>query len=162
MSCWCVNSFDFSREKCTSASARVQFSQRKIERINTPTRHVCFDHASAFYTSNNTVKMLMNNKFNKFKAQTLTGNPTGNYSSQLLASRALNMSCSFSQSVHSIESRCVANSFNKLSLVLDAWFAQKCMVLHKITWFETKILYPGCTVIVAVIVTVIVIHPHRC
>ena len=34
-------------------------------------------------------KMLINNKF---KAQTLTGNPTGNYRCQLLASRALYMS----------------------------------------------------------------------
>ena len=48
--------------------------------------------------------MLMNNKF---KAQTLTGNPTGNYRCQLFASRALNMSCYFSQSARSIESRCV-------------------------------------------------------
>ena len=50
--------------------------------------------------------MLMNNKF---KAQTLTGNPTGNYRCQLFASRALNMSCYFSQSARSIESRCVVN-----------------------------------------------------
>ena len=48
--------------------------------------------------------MLINNKF---KAQTLTGNPTGNYRCQLFASRALNMSCYFSQSARSIESRCV-------------------------------------------------------
>ena len=61
----------------------------------------CFNHASAFYTS---MKMLMNNNF---KAQTPTGNPTGNYRCQLLASRALNMSCYFSQSARSIESRCV-------------------------------------------------------
>ena len=66
----------------------------------------CFNHASAFYTSNNIVKMLINNKF---KAQTLTGNPNGNYRCQFLASRALNVSCSFSQSVRSIESRCVVN-----------------------------------------------------
>ena len=50
--------------------------------------------------------MLMNNKF---KAQTLIGNPTGNYLCQLFVSRALNMSCYFSQSAHSIESRCVVN-----------------------------------------------------
>ena len=30
----------FRRKNCTSASARVQFFQRKIERINRPTRHV--------------------------------------------------------------------------------------------------------------------------
>ena len=51
-------------------------------------------------------KMLINNKFN---AQTLTGSPTGNYHCPLLVSHALNMSCSFSQSVHSIESRCVVS-----------------------------------------------------
>ena len=53
--------------------------------------------------------MLMNNKF---KAQTLTGNPTGNYRCQLFASRALNMSCYFSQSARSIESRCVVKVMN--------------------------------------------------
>ena len=52
-------------------------------------------------------KMLINNKF---KAQTLTGNPTGNYRSQLLASRALKMSSSFSKSARSIESRFVVKS----------------------------------------------------
>ena len=55
--------------------------------------------------------MLMNNKF---KAQTLTGNPTGNYRCQLFASRALNMSCYFSQSARSIESRCVVNNGARL------------------------------------------------
>ena len=42
MSCWCVNSSDFSRENLHSrcAEALVQFFPRKFERINTPTRHV--------------------------------------------------------------------------------------------------------------------------
>ena len=40
MSCWSVNSFDFLLENCTRAEALVQFFQRKIERINRPTRHV--------------------------------------------------------------------------------------------------------------------------
>ena len=53
--------------------------------------------------------MLMNNKF---KEQTLNGNPTGNYRCQLFASRALNMSCYFSQSARSIESRRVVNKSN--------------------------------------------------
>ena len=61
-------------------------------------------NASAFYTSNKMRKLLINNKF---KAQTLTGNPTGNYRCEHLASRSSNMSCSFSQSTCSIESRCV-------------------------------------------------------
>ena len=58
-------------------------------------------------------EMLMNNKF---KAQTLTGNPTGNYRCQLLASRAL-MPFNFSQSVRSIEAgawlRCTYISLQK-------------------------------------------------
>ena len=63
-------------------------------------------------------KMLLNNKF---KAQTLTGNPTGNYLCQLLASRALNMSCSFSQSAHSIESRCVVMYWSSLAFLWDGF-----------------------------------------
>ena len=49
-------------------------------------------------------KMLMNNKFN---AQSLNRNPTGNSRCHDLASRALNMSGYFDQSARSIESRCV-------------------------------------------------------
>ena len=90
MSCWSVNSFDFSSENSNESTDQQDM--------------FCFNHASTFYTSNNIVKMLINNKF---KAQTLTGNPTGNYRYQLLSSRTLNMSCSFSQSARSIESRCV-------------------------------------------------------
>ena len=69
----------------------------------------CFNHASAFYTNNNIVKMLMNNEF---KAQTLTGNSSGNLRRHVLASRALNMPCSFYQSSRSIESRCVVMDLN--------------------------------------------------
>ena len=47
--------------------------------------------------------MLMNNEF---KTDTSTGNPTGNSRCHTLASRALNMSCSFGQSARSIKSRC--------------------------------------------------------
>ena len=50
--------------------------------------------------------MLINNKF---EAQILTGNYTGNFRCHALASRALNMSCNFGQSARSIESRCVVN-----------------------------------------------------
>ena len=81
-------------------SASAVFSSEKSNELTDQQDVFCFNHLSAFYTSNNVVKLLMNNKF---KAQTLTGNPTGNYSCQLLASRALNMSCTFSQSVRSIE-----------------------------------------------------------
>ena len=49
----------------------------------------CFNHASSFYTSNNIEKMLIDNKFD---AQILTGNPTGNSRCHALALRALNIS----------------------------------------------------------------------
>ena len=52
------------------------FPAKKNERINRPTRHIfCFNHTSVSYTSNNIIKMLINNRF---EAQTLTWNPTGN------------------------------------------------------------------------------------
>ena len=53
--------------------------------------------------------MLINKKF---EVQTLTENPTGNSRCHVLASRALNMSCSFGQSARSIESRCVGMVIN--------------------------------------------------
>ena len=77
----------------------------------------CFNHASAFYKSNNIVKNVDNIKF---KAQTPTGNPTGNYRGQLLATRALNMSYNFSQLERSIESRCVVMGL--VMLTIQWWF----------------------------------------
>ena len=62
------------------------------------------NHASALHTSKNIMKVLMNNEF---KAQTSTRNPTGNSCCHVLVSSALNMSCSFGQSVCSLESRCL-------------------------------------------------------
>ena len=59
-------------------------------------------------------KMLMNNKF---KAQTLTGNPAGNLRRHVLVSHALNMSCSFGQSACSIESRCMV-----IGLIWPEWY----------------------------------------
>ena len=54
--------------------------------------------------------MLMNIEF---KADTSTGNPTGNSRCHTMASRALNMSCSFGQSARSIESRCVVMNIDR-------------------------------------------------
>ena len=78
----------------------MQFFQFKIERMNRQQDMFCFNHASAFYTNNNNIVMLMNNKF---MPQTLTGNPTGNLICHVLAPRALNMSCRCGQSARSIE-----------------------------------------------------------
>ena len=74
----------------------------------------CFNHASAFYTNNKIVKILRNNKF---KAQSLTRNPTGNSRCHDLASRALNMSDYFDQSALSIESRCM----DKFIAPIEVW-----------------------------------------
>ena len=76
--------------------------------------------------------MLMNNKF---KAQTLTGDPTGNYRCQLLASRALNMSCYFSQSARSIESRCVVKPYPK------EWFIITTIEADILIQIQIQILY---------------------
>ena len=86
--------------------SRVQFFQRWIEWINRPTSHVLLQsHIDCtFYTSNNIEKKMINNKF---KAQTVTRNPTGNSRCHALASCAFDMSCRFGQSVRSMESRCV-------------------------------------------------------
>ena len=54
------------------------------------------------------MKMLMSIEF---KADTSTGNPTGNSCCHTLASRALSMSCSFGQSARSIESRSVVKRY---------------------------------------------------
>ena len=48
------------------------FSSEKSNELTDQQDIFCFNHASAFYTSNNIVKILMNNEF---KTQTLTGNP---------------------------------------------------------------------------------------
>ena len=102
MSCLSVNLFDFTREKISSAKSNELTDQQDM---------FCFNHVSAFYTSNNIMKMLMNIEF---KADNTTGNPTGNSCCHTLASRALNMSCSFGQLARSIESRCVVMEFNMI------------------------------------------------
>ena len=58
--------------------------------------------------------MLVNNKW---KPQTVTGNFTGNWRCHVLASRALNMSCSFAKSARPIESWCVVNALAARSSV---------------------------------------------
>ena len=87
-------------------------------------------------------------KNNKFKAQTLTGNPTGNNRCQLLASRALNMSCSFSKSARSIESRCVALHHNHWTYKVyraiknsrNWWFL--CQRRHRQSWLLRSTEFP--------------------
>ena len=107
LACWktCVVGLlirSILRGKIARALQR-EFFQRKIE-LTDQQDMFYFNHSSAFYTSNSILKMLINNEF---KAHTSTGNSTGNSRCYVLASRVLNMSCSFDQSAHSIESRYV-------------------------------------------------------
>ena len=83
----------------------MQFSSEKSIESTDQQDMFRFNHASTCYTSDNIEnKMWINNKV---EAQTLTGNPDKISRCYALASRALNMSCSFGQSARSIESRCV-------------------------------------------------------
>ena len=136
----------FRGKNCTSTLARVQFSGENWNELTDQQDMFCFNHASTFYTSKDIVKMLMNNKV---IAKTLTGNPTGNYRWQLLESRALNMSCSFSQSARTIESRCLViyavewtgQSFRaKINIFISR---VKCLpVLVKLSLIKTVLKYP--------------------
>ena len=99
-----LNRSILSAKNCTSASDRGQVSSVKSNESTGQQNMFCFNHTSAYYTSNNIVK---NVDEYRIKAGTSTGNPTGNTRCHRLTSRALNMSRSFGQSAHSIESRCV-------------------------------------------------------
>ena len=61
MSCWSINSFDFSWEKLHkrfSASAVLpqEFFRQKSNELTDEQDMFCFNRASAFYMNNNTVK----------------------------------------------------------------------------------------------------------
>ena len=129
MSCRFVDSFYFSRKKCTSASARVQFFQQKLNESTDQQDMFRFNHASAFCTSNSIVKMLTNNKF---EAQTLTGNHAGISRCHVLASRALNMPCSFGQSARPPESMRLcyiksANYLDEFQAKIRQWSVPRCI-----------------------------------
>ena len=92
-------------KNCTSATARVQFSSAKSNEL-ADQQDMYFALITHLLSIRATTswKMLMNMEF---KADTWTGNPTRNSRCHTLASRALDMSCSFGQSERSLESRCV-------------------------------------------------------
>ena len=62
MSCCSVNSFDFASN----------FSSAKSNEL-TEQDMFCFNHTSAFYTSNNSMKMLMNDKKHRLQPEILPG-----------------------------------------------------------------------------------------
>ena len=105
MSCWSVNSFDFAREKLHERFSAIAVFPAQ-SRTNYQTNQTCFALITHLLSVWGTTswKMLMDNKF---KAQTSTGTPAWNSHCHVLFSHALNMSCSFGQSVRSIESRCM-------------------------------------------------------
>ena len=94
---------------------------------------LCFNHASVFYAHTNIMKMSMNNKF---EAQTLIGNPTGNLRCHVLALRILHMSCRFGQSARSIESRCVVIFWLLQLIYLRRWlgWANDCCKYTLLQW----------------------------
>ena len=131
MSCYRVNSFDFSRgENGTSASARVQFFQHKIERINSS--RTCFALITHLLSTQKTKswKMLMNNEF---KAQSLNRKSYRKFALSCFSVTCLNMSGYFDQSARSIESRCVVKWFPK-SLFY------RCQSITQ-TQFQDKVLF---------------------
>ena len=100
MSCWFVSSFDLRWKNRRSASARVFSSTKSNELADQQTCFALIAHLLSIRTTTSW-QVLRNNTL---KAQILTKNPTGNVRCHVLASRAINMSCSFDQSVRSIES----------------------------------------------------------
>ena len=105
MSCWSVNLFDFGWEKLHQrfSTSAVFAAQNRTNQQTNKTYFALIMHLLSIRATTSW-KMLMNNKF---KVLTSTGNPSGNSHSHILTSHAINMSCSFSQSVRSIESKCV-------------------------------------------------------
>ena len=91
MPCSSVNWFNFSREKLSSAKSNVLTDQHEL---------FCFNHASAFYTSNNVMK---NVDEQYIQGTNSNRSPTGNLRCHVLASRALYRPCSFGQSARSVE-----------------------------------------------------------
>ena len=132
----------FHGKNCTSASARVQFFERKVEQINNGSNKTCFALIAHLLSIRaiTSWKMLMNNKF---KAQTLT-NPTGNFRFQILASRALNMSCYFSQSVRSIESSCVVKSIVVIKISTHSGAHEDDYVSENISYCHTQVPMHSC------------------
>ena len=111
------------------------FSCAKSNELTDQQGMFCFNHASAFYMSNNIVK----NVDVEFKTDTSTGNPTGNLRCHTLASHALNMSCNFGQSAHSIESRCVVYLTTHTEWVGEV--TSKVMLRQKTTQIVVGILH---------------------
>ena len=103
----------------------TNFFQRKIERINTPTRHLLLCSHNCFLYEQQHREKMMNNKF---EGQTLTGNPIGNPRRHISASRALNMSYCFGQSARSIQKGCVVKA------IVHSIECSKC--LNRITCYK--------------------------
>ena len=94
----------FRGKNCTSTSVRVHFSSEKSYKLTDHQDMFCLIAHPLSKRATISRKTLINNKF---EAQTLIGNSTGNLRCHALGPLALNMSCSFGRSACSIESRCV-------------------------------------------------------
>ena len=95
----------------------------------------CFNDTSAIRLSNNIFKMVINIKY---KAQTLTRNPIGNWHCQVSASCALNRSYGFGQSVHAIGSRCIAKVMACCLVAPNHQLSHWWLNITEIPWHSTK------------------------
>ena len=142
----------FARKICTSASARVQFFQRKIERINTVARHVllksriCFLHKQ----QNREKYWLITNS----KHKVWTGNPTGNSRCHVLASRACRVTVTNQRARQKAGAWLCSEHASSIHLCRPSWaiihrvYATRCRTLqikasHKgKVWVESYIHIP--------------------
>ena len=90
----------FSEKIARARQRQCSFSSEKLNE-SIQTNKTCLAFITHLLSIRATIswQKLINNKF---ETQTLTGNSTGNSRCHALASRALNMSCSFGQSARSI------------------------------------------------------------
>ena len=146
MSCCPVNLFEFAWEKFHEHFSTSAIFSAEWEWINKTERcFVLITHLFSILATTLQIN-LMNNKY---KAQTLTKNPIRNWLCLALASHAWNMSCSFSQSPRSIESRCMVMSSNFTihylwtCNILFSWILAKTI---NIPW-SLCLLYQHCMVV---------------
>ena len=131
--CWSVNSSDFYAGKIArSLQGKCSFPLKN--RTNWLTNKTCFaliTHLPSIQATTSW-KML---KYYEFKAQTSTGIRTGISCCHVLASRTLNLPCSFGQSARSIESRYVVMALTftvklvrhtRWRLIIKHWVHHSC------------------------------------
>ena len=88
---------------CALFCSNARFSSAKSNGLTDQHDIFCFSHAFVYKQQHRETWWWITNSRHKL----ISGSPTGNLRSRVLASHALNISCSFGQSVRSIENRCM-------------------------------------------------------